>query len=135
MVSEDVKPHVSFLSSRGAFEELKKDLPADAEDFVRYFQETFIGMCEADASSQSSLHLRWRPQRNSLRLCMWCVHDRAPRNDPRTTNFLGDWHRRIISILAKRHPNRPMWDFIHFLQGEVPRGLTFTWWSCCGCCL
>ena len=49
------------VRSAFAFEELKEDLPVEAEDFVLYFQETFIGRFEAGASSQSGLHLRCPP--------------------------------------------------------------------------
>ena len=44
------------------------------------------------------------------------VYERALGSEPRTTNFLEGWHRRISSILGQAHPN--IWKFLEFLKGE-----------------
>ena len=52
----------------------------------------------------------------SLKVRMFTALAFLPGSEPRTTNFLEGWHRRISSILGQAHPN--IWKFLEFLKGE-----------------
>lgn len=44
------------------------------------------------------------------------MYERTLLDEPRTTNYLEGWRRRINSIVGKAHPN--IWDFLKCLLGE-----------------
>ena len=104
-------------SVRHAFQEIKPLLPPEAEDFALYFERTYIGQySSADTGTDAlrPLRLTWREP--PFPPSIWSVYERTLGSEPRTTNFLEGWHRRISSILGQAHPN--IWKFLEFLKGE-----------------
>ena len=102
---------------RHAFQEIKSLLPPEAEDFAMYFERTYIGQYSASdvgTDELRPLRLTWREP--PFPPSIWSVYDRTLGSEPRTTNFLEGWHRRISSILGQTHPN--IWKFLEFLKGE-----------------
>jgi hypothetical protein len=94
-----------------AFEELKTEMPAEAEPYLDYFETTYVG--------RYHMRKRRRCGRPLFDINKWCVHERTIDNEPRTTNFLEGWHRRVQSIAVKDHPN--LWEFLKMLKGEQSR--------------
>lgn len=99
---------------RCAFNEIREILPDEAEEFGSYFERTYIGTFSNRDTGTAALALTWRDP--PFPPAMWSVYERTLENEPRTTNFLEGWHRRIQSILGHAHPN--IWKFLQFLQGE-----------------
>ena len=109
---------------RNAFQEIKPLLPPEAEDFALYFEQTYIGQyTTADAGTDALHPLRLTLREPPFPPSIWSVYERTLGSEPRTTNFLEGWHRRISSILL--HDSKlSSFSYSYFQQGTSPYAIS-----------
>ena len=84
------------------FDELRATICNDAKPVAKYFERTYIGRQRTVMRGPRLAIVRKTPK---FAPRMWSVYDRAVSDQPRTTNSLEGWHRRMGHIMGKTHPN------------------------------
>ena len=89
------------------FEELAKIMPKDAADVMSYFREHYID--GRRPRGRPRLQATFPPK-------LWNCRNRVLQDQPRTTNGVEAWHRRLSSTIGASHPN--IWTFMSFIRKE-----------------
>ena len=84
------------------FDELRATICNDAKPVAKYFERTYIGRQTTVMRGPRLAIVRKTPK---FAPRIWSVYDRAVSDQPRTTNSLEGWHRRMGHIMGKTHPN------------------------------
>ena len=93
---------------------MKENLPEEAMPLADYFERTYIGSYRAAEGHGIQLNIRRQPPR--FPHALWNVRGRTLADEPRTTNSLEGWHRRMKNSAGKAHPN--LFEFILNLCNE-----------------
>ncbi|CAF4796187.1 unnamed protein product, partial [Rotaria sp. Silwood2] len=78
-----------------ALELLENEFDDDADEFMYYFEKTWIGECKRRGTG------RKRPQFSHE---LWNVYDRVINDLPRSNNAIEDWHNAFANRVAIAHP-------------------------------
>ena len=95
---------------------LPEDAPVQVHEFVDYIADTYVGPEVYErAENQNDLVLRlrraprWKEPKFSP--TMWSVYERVLNDEPRTTNMLERWHRRIGTVIARKTLSMILFNF------------------------
>ncbi|CAF4363303.1 unnamed protein product [Rotaria sp. Silwood2] len=81
-----------------ALELLENEFDDDADEFMYYFEKTWIGECKRRGTG------RKRPQFSHE---LWNVYDRVINDLPRSNNAIEGWHNAFANRVAIAHPTIP----------------------------
>ena len=100
-----------------------EDAPPIAFDFVKDIEDTHVGRElyeRAEENENEGLMIRnrrtprWKKPIFAPKL--WSVYERVLNDEPKTTNMLEGWLRRLVTLVAKHHPY--IYDIIGCLRSE-----------------
>lgn len=90
----------------GAFEQLADTMPAEAQQVVDYFEDTWVGYPN-----------RWGRRRAPLfSIDLWNCYQSIIDGVAKTNNSVEGWHRGFLELVGVHHP--PIFKFIGFLKRE-----------------
>ena len=89
-----------------SFEHLVTVFPENAFPLCKYFEETYIGLRNANGSRNPPL----------FPIHLWNIFHLVPQGLPRTTNLVEGWHRGFLTTCGCHHPT--IWKFIEALKTE-----------------
>ena len=99
------------------FQEVSMIMPEEFQDFLKYFEKTYVGMPKVVSNPGETIRLGWKDAK--FVPSSWSVYERVLVGDPRTNNFLEGWHNRFAGVVGVAHPD--IYKFINSLKSEQAR--------------
>ena len=72
------------------FQEVSMIMPEEFQDFLKYFEKTYVGMPKVVSNPGETIRLGWKDAK--FVPSSWTIYERVLVGDPRTNNLLEGWH-------------------------------------------